>query len=196
MSKWATAEHTANEVIAAALDLTPMYSHLLSTTITIANKLELAKTMVFLSDMNQKEKKHYNKQIGLFGDHIQYRNIIAHCMFYVSDNGNTVNFIRAANRGRLLLADGSTLQTTRWTLTQFERRIKVLEQLSIELIGLQEKVVDPLRHEFSQLFRNMKKPRSDVNPKEMAQNLAVLMNRFTAMSESQNTESADDTPER
>ena len=68
MSKWATAEHTANEVIAAALDLTPMYSHLLSTTITIANKLELAKTMVFLSDMNQKEKKHYNKQISLFRD--------------------------------------------------------------------------------------------------------------------------------
>ena len=56
MSKWAIAEYSADQVIASALNLTPMHSHLLSTTIPISNKLELTKTMISLSDMNQEEK--------------------------------------------------------------------------------------------------------------------------------------------
>ena len=196
MSKWAIAEYTADQAIASALNLTPLYSHLLFTTIPISNKLELTKTMILLSDMNQVEKKHYTKQIDLFREQSQHRNIIAHCMFYVSEDGKTVNFIRAAKKGKLLLADGSTLKTTRWTAAQFEKHIRVLDRLSNELTGLQEKVMDPLHHELVQLFHNMKKRRSEVNPSEMASILAALMNRFSAMSESQNTEIGDDAPER
>ena len=196
MSKWAIAEYSADQVIASALNLTPMHSHLLSTTIPISNKLELTKTMIFLSDMNQDEKKHYTKQISLFMHQTQHRNIIAHYMFYVSEDGKTVNFVRSAAKGKLTLADGSTLQTTRWTAAQFEHHIRVLDSLSNELTGLQEKVMDPLHHELVQLFHNIKTRRSEVNPSEMLSTLAALMNRFSAMSESQNTEIGDDAPER
>ena len=56
MSKWAIAEYSADEVIASALDLTPIQIHLLATTIPVANKLALTKTMIVLSDMKEKEK--------------------------------------------------------------------------------------------------------------------------------------------
>ena len=196
MSKWAIAERTADQAIAYALNLTPMYSHLLSGTIPISSKLALTKTMIFLSDMNQKDKKHYTDQINLFEKQIQHRNIIAHHMFYVSEDGKTVNFIKSATKGRLNLTDDSTLQTTRWTAAQFEKRIRVVDNLSNELTGLQEKVMNPLHHELFQLFHNMKKRRSEVNSLEMVSILAALMNRFSAMSEPQNTEIGDDAPER
>ena len=68
MSMWAIAEYSSDEVIASALSLTPMQSHLLFTAIPIATKLELTKTMIYLSDMNEDEKINHRKQVSLFSN--------------------------------------------------------------------------------------------------------------------------------
>ena len=194
MSKWAISEHSADEVIASALGLTPMQYHLLSTTIPVANKLELTKTMILLSGMNEVEKTHYTRQVNLFFRQIEFRNIIAHYMFYVSADGTTVNFIRAANKGKLNLDEKSNVRTTRWTVEQFKNQGTVLDNLTNELTGLQEKVLDPMHYELSRLFRVMKKG-VDANPFEMAEVLGAVLNKIPEIPESQDLPSSVDEPQ-
>ena len=146
------AEYSEDEVIASALDLTPIQIHLLATTIPVANKFALTKTMIVLSDMKEKEKAHYTKQVNRFLGQTEHRNTIAHCMFYVSEDANTINFIRFAVRGKLAIDKDSNIQTTRWTVAQFENHFRVLDNLSDELTELQEKVIDPLNPELNRFF--------------------------------------------
>ena len=194
MSKWAIAEHSADEVIASALRLTPIQSHLLSTTIPVANKLELTRTMILLSGMNEVEKTHYTKQVNLFFRQIEFRNIIAHCMFYVSADGTTLNFIRAANKGKLNLDEKSKARTTRWTVEQFKNQGTVLDNLTNELTGLQEKVLDPLDYELSRLLRVMKKG-DDANPFEMAEILGAVLIKISEIPELEDLASSVDEPQ-
>ena len=138
MSKWAIAEQWLDIAIATSLKVDAAESVVLSSAIPVANKLELAKSMIFLSKMSKEDSKIFTKQIDDFRGLLESRNTVAHCMFSPNGEGNAVQFFRMATRGTLRNSQKKWKEST-WSDTKFVDLFDKLDGLVIKFKELNKK---------------------------------------------------------
>ena len=102
MRVWAFAEQQLNEVIATALKITIVESFVISANISLRQKWNILGSLVSITQFNKDDRNKLLKSMNNdFYRLSNVRHIMAHCMFFPSEDGTTVAFLRFAADGKL-----------------------------------------------------------------------------------------------
>lgn len=133
MSEWAFAEAILDYVIATVLKIDVLRSVVISTTIPVSHKWNIAKTFVNLSPLNNDDVREFNELEKEFNSLIADRNTVAHCMFLPTDDGSAVHFYKFANKGKLNLTgtrgNQDLVTVVEWSEVDFASRFERMDSL-------------------------------------------------------------------
>ena len=134
MKEWAIAEGALDEVIATSLKIDVVESWVIATTIPVYLKWNIAKTFVALSQMRPEDKQTFKEMEKEFNQLVADRNVLAHCMFFASEEEDVVKFLRVASRG--------TIKSTiiEWSESDFTERVERIGGFRKKMKILNEKV--------------------------------------------------------
>lgn len=143
MRDWALAESGLDGVIATALKMGILESWLISTTIPVSHKWNIAKTLIDLSRMSDEDKTSFKGLEHTINELNGDRNMVAHCMFLPAPDREAVRFLQIASRGKLLiLKKGKGQSIFDWSENEFEDRAQKMLGLRDEFITLSSRLKD------------------------------------------------------
>lgn len=127
LNSFAIMEASLNEVIACAIGLSQVQKAVLCKNISLRDKTKIARTMLSLALLSDKDKKLYDKAIVSIAGHSTDRNMVAHDLFDVDETGDGVEFFVTKAHGKLEFPE------TKWSVDTVEEKSEELLSLSSTL---------------------------------------------------------------
>ncbi len=133
MLRWSFVEYEVDKVVTELLGLNIEESILLTSTLSVRQKISILQESVFISLLEGDDKKRYLKLIDKLFSNTKDRNTVAHSMFFASDDGSSVEFFKVKKN-----KDKSEFPMIKWDMQEFATRFKQLDDLVSDLRGLRE----------------------------------------------------------
>ncbi len=154
LNNWNLAERMLDSVISTSLRLDIMQSFILSPNIPFGNKIEIAKSLITLSSIDDGEKKNYKRMLNKFLNMSHDRNTIVHNAFRPTEEGDSVKFYSQKTRTK----DTVEIPSISWTESDFVSKRTRLMEFAGKLLSLEKRL------EESQKFMSLAQVLSDVQP--------------------------------
>ena len=141
MFEWALIERQVDNVITAAFNFTLLQSTLITITLSVEQKIDVMARLTNLSSLGESHKIHYKVVMKDLSDLKNIRNIVAHCVFFPTDNKKAVKFLRV-KKGK------GTLQfpLEEWSEEDFLNHFEKLHISTTELKLLEVKLKQAKSH--------------------------------------------------
>ena len=133
MLRWSFVEYEVDKVITELLGLNIEQSILISSTLSVRQKISILQESAFFSLLKGDDKKRYQKLIEKLFSNAKDRNTVAHSMFFASNDGSSVEFFRVKKN-----KDKSEFPMIKWDMQEFATRFKQLYDLSLDLDDFRE----------------------------------------------------------
>ena len=128
LQRWAIMENTLREVMAQILGTGAIYTAIIASNMQLRDKIHTLRTLINMSGiLNEAGKKEYDTLLKQIATASSNRNMLAHDLFYPSDDGNGVAFFITKAKGKF------DVPATVWSIDQFEAEFLGIERFTESL---------------------------------------------------------------
>ena len=135
MLRWSVVEYELDGVIREIMRLDVEQSHFLSHSLSVARKIDLLQKLINSSFLEEDDKEQSKKIIGKLYSSASDRNMVAHSMFFPSEDGLAIEFFRVKTIDKKL-----KMPMIKWDGKKFKTRLKQLDDLALDLGALRKKM--------------------------------------------------------
>jgi hypothetical protein len=130
LQSWSALEGAIHDCIRTAFKLEPTALHIVCTNLTFWNKLNVLRTIVDITAIEDAEKTAIQRFLNRIGKYYAHRCMVAHDRFVPAANGEGVQFLTAQTKGK------QETPAIVWTSGQFDVLLKTVNDYRTRLESL------------------------------------------------------------